>query len=718
MKKLLSLALAAAMLCTLAVPVAAAGAESADARLTAVTEKVKATLGLDTSAYTAFQGSLEDGTVTPVWQLQWTGEDGGLTISATESGKILSYNVYDNMATPYYPGRSTGVTFPKLTRADAQKTAQAFLGKVLTAGVETPAFEEAGADELSVTSHNFYGALLENGLPSPFSFRISVGVSDNTVTNFYLNGGQENYLGGIPSATPAAAAGQAGESLKSTLKLRLEYVLADDGKTAVLRYLPESIHDFYVDAQTGALVDLTKLREDLWTNSAAGGENLYGAAAPSAKAALDDKGLTEVELAGVAQLEGVLSKEDLDAAARKISALGLSKYTLSTASYRLNQESGDVSATLQYAYKSGDNIYRRTVTLDGKTGALTAVYSARPWNEQEKATVTAAQAQTKAEDFLKAIVPEQFAETERYSAPEGDGVIRAFQYAAKENGYFLPASSMTVEIDGVDGSVSAYYNNYVEDVTFESAEGIISEAAALTAWFVTYDVTLGYLAVPEKLDLSQPEWKPLIEAGRSYLYTRKLAYYLEREGWYLGVDAKSGEPVESENAPKSEISYDDLSGHWVKAQAEALAQYGVGWLGGFLKPAAELKQIDLVALLVSTNGYHYDPAQEGAADDLYQQAYYMGLLKKGERDDNALVTRAQLTKLLLDHAGYGNLAGLKDIFKTTFADGAQISDEYLGYAAVGQALGIVKGDKAGNFAPARISTRAEAVSMLYQFMSR
>ncbi|SBW11827.1 putative surface layer protein [uncultured Eubacteriales bacterium] len=717
MKKVLSLVLAVAMMCALGVPAAAAGAESTDARLTAVTEKVKATLDLDTSVYTAFQGDLEDGTVTPVWQLQWTGEDGGLTISATEDGKILSYNVYDSsMNIISYPGRSGGATFPKLTRADAQKTAQSFLNKVLTAGVETATFEDGGAGGLSVTSHSFYGAVLENGLPSPFTFRVGVRVSDNTVTSFYLNGSQEDYLGGIPSATPAASSGAAGENLKSTLKLRLEYVLADDGKTAVLRYLPESVHDFYVDAQTGKLVDLTKLQEDLWNTTARAGGSPY---ATAESAVMDEKGgLSEVELAGIAQLEGVLSKEDLDAAARKISALGLSKYTLSTASYRVNQESGEVSATLQYAYKSGDSIYRRTVTLNGKTGDLISVYSSRPWNESEKATVSLTQAQSKAEAFLKAIAPAQFAETALYNTPDSESVVRAFQYAVKENGYFLPASSMTVEIDGTDGSVSAYYSYYVEGVTFESPEGIISADAALTAWFDTYDVTLGYLAVPEKLDLSQPEWKPLIEAGRNYLYTRKLAYYLERDGWYLGVDANSGEAVKSETVTESPITYSDLSGHWVKAQAEALAQYGVGWLGGSLKPAEELKQIDLVALLVSTSGYRYDPAQEGAADDLYQQAYYMGLLEKSERNDSAPVTRAQLTKLLLDNAGYGNVAGLKGIFKTTFTDEAQISDEYLGYAAVGQALGIVKGDKTGSFAPTRVSTRAEAVSMLYQFMSR
>lgn len=726
MKRFLSLALSAALLCTLGGSALAAEAPSADARLTSVTEKVKMRLGLDTSDYSSFHGDLEDGTAAPVWNLQWSGESGQLMISATESGKILNYNNYeDGMSTPAHRP-SFGATFPKLSRADAQNTAQAFLDKALDAGVETAEFENRGSDTLSAISHSFYGTVLENGLPSPLSFRVSVRVSDNTVTGFYLSGGYESYMAGVPMATPAADAAKAGDSLKSTLKLRLEYVLQEDGKTALLRYLPESTHEYYVDAQTGKQVDLSALEQELYDRGGAMG----GLSAPSAAPDADNKELylTEAEQSGVAQLEGVLSKEKLDEAARKYTALGLSKYTLATASYRVDKENGDVTANLQYAYKSGDSIYRRNISLNAKTGALLAVSSSRPWKDGEKASVSEKSAQAKAEAFLKELCPDQFAKTALYENPAFAGspyksvntMTPTFAYAAKENGYFLPDSSITVGIDGSDGSVSAYYNNYVDGVAFQSPDGIVDMAHALNSWFKTYDVELGYLAVPEKLDLSEPQWKPLIEMGRKYLYTQKLAYYLARDSWYLGVDAKTGEAVKGEEYTESTINYDDLGGQWVKAQAEKLAQYGVGWTGGSLKPGLELTQLDMVALLVSTGGYlyHGDSGNADAVDELYNIAYSMGVLEKKDRNEVALITRAQLVKLLLDSAGYGNLAGLEGIFKCSFADQSSIPAALYGYAAVAQGLGLVKGSSGGNFAPNRTATRAEAVSMLYNFMSR
>lgn len=719
MKKFLSLVVSAALLCTLGAPALAAEG-SADARLAAVTEKVKAALGLDTAAYDSFHGELAENMVTPVWQLRWSGRDGGLVISATEEGKILSYDLYDEdggVGISPYPRGQIGLSLPKLSRAEARKTAQTFLDKALTPGVEQAVFPSEGRGTLSAEQHYFSGRVLENGLPSPFGFSIRVRVSDNKVTSFSLNGQWQQYLGGVPSPTPAADRAKAGESLKGTQKLYLEYVLTEDGKSAVLRYLPEHGHEFYVDAQSGKLIDLSVLRQSLWDRGdAMGGE------APSAFATAEERGLTEAEQQGVAQLEGVRSKEELDGAARAVSALGLSKYSLASVSYQVNPESGAVTAQLQYGYKAEQGVYRRTVSMDAKSGAIQGVYSSRPWNEKEKPTLSPAQSQAKAEAFLKALVPAQFGKTALYTAPgqepSSGGMVENFQFARRENGIFLAQSQLSVGIDAADGSVSYYYNGFVEGLTFQSAEGVVSPEQAASAWFSTYQVALGYLSVPEKLDLSEPRWKPLIEMGQSYLSARKLAYYLEREGWYLGVDAKTGEAVRGdEGGDPGSIRYSDLSGHWVKAQAEILAQYGVGWQGGVLRPAQSLTQLDLLALLVSANGYLYDGSKE-SAEEVYRQAYAMGMLSKAEREDGGAVTRAQMLKYLLDGAGYGNIAGLEGIFKVGFADQSAISAPYYGYVAVGQGLQIIKGDKAGNFAPNRAATRAEAVSVVYHLMSR
>ena len=55
------------------------------------------------------------------------------------------------------------------------------------------------------------------------------------------------------------------------------------------------------------------------------------------------------------------------------------------------------------------------------------------------------------------------------------------------------------------------------------------------------------MAVPEKLDLSNPDYGPLAEMGFSYLSTLKLGYTLVSGGDpVLGIDAKTGAPVEQQ----------------------------------------------------------------------------------------------------------------------------------------------------------------------------
>ena len=87
MKRLLSLAVAAALLAALTLP--AAAAETKDARLAQVTQAVKDTLGLDTGGYETFRGGLSEDLV-PVWDLSWQGEARSLSVSALEDGSVFA----------------------------------------------------------------------------------------------------------------------------------------------------------------------------------------------------------------------------------------------------------------------------------------------------------------------------------------------------------------------------------------------------------------------------------------------------------------------------------------------------------------------------------------------------------------------------------------------------------------------------------------------------
>ena len=81
MKRLLSLVLTLALLGALALP--AAAEEDSDARLAAVTLRVKETLGIDTQVYDQLYGDLTENELAPAWYLSWSGEAGSLEVTAT-----------------------------------------------------------------------------------------------------------------------------------------------------------------------------------------------------------------------------------------------------------------------------------------------------------------------------------------------------------------------------------------------------------------------------------------------------------------------------------------------------------------------------------------------------------------------------------------------------------------------------------------------------------
>lgn len=424
-----------------------------------------------------------------------------------------------------------------------------------------------------------------------------------------------------------------------------------------------------------------------------------------------------------------MGRDELDAKARSISALGLGSYTLSGVDYTVERASGgtedtQVTAALRYGRQVNGSSWRRTVTVDAKTGELLRV-SSSAWmpSEAVERTVPAETAQVSAEAFLKQQCGTQFAKTALYGSSDAlestRQVSHSFTYVQRVNGYFFPSNSIRVGVDATDGSISAYEKQFDDSVTFDTASGILTAGQALDAWLDTYTVQLRYVMVPTAVDYSKPEYQPLADYGISYLYKLVLGYQLERKDYLLGIDAKTGKPVQPEWAKEDgAITYSDLSGHWAKEKIETLARYGVGYAGGTFQPAKTLTQLDLIALLASTEGYVYDGTQEGAADNLYEYAYGLGLLRREERNDSRILTRAETVRYILDAVGYGPIAQLEGIFRTKFADDSSIPSSCYGYVALAQGLGVVSGDAANRFLPNAAATRAQAAVMLYNLMAR
>ncbi|MDE7244569.1 MAG: hypothetical protein K2O18_11450 [Oscillospiraceae bacterium] len=731
MKKLASLILSAALTLALTAPAAAAAvpssptvpatssAPTSDQRLASVTAKVKATLGIG-DEYTEFYGDLSETEISPFWDLNWSADGIHLNVEATETGKILSYYLSETDNDPYAGIGNFPPTFPAVSRTQARQSAEAFLKKVLQSP-ESYRLSEQNTGMLDTATHRFSGEIRLNGLSSPMTFSLTVRASDGKIIRFYRDSLERNVLGDVPSAKSNTSAASAGALLKKTMDLRLEYVLEDEDK-AVLRYLPEPGDEYYVDAQSGQLVNLTGLYEKLGEEGDKGGAVFNGTAAmPEAAADTAASGLSQAEQAGVAKLEGVLSKEELDEKLQQYTALGLKKYTLASASYTLDKKTDDVTARLIYTRKDGGGTWRRTVTCDGRTGELQSVSSSAPYEENRKTSVSVEDARKKAEAFLTEFWGDEFAATELYGSDASSkwNSAHSFTYAQKENGYFFPENSLRVSIDVTDGTVSGLRRSWTDGVSFDSPEGILDKSAALDAWFSHYDMPLAYSYVPVKLDPGMDGAKPLMDMGYSYFYQLKLSYAVkenENRRYASGVDAKTGEVVYMEMVQlNGEITYSDIGDHWAKPQIEALARYGIGWYGGECRPREELTQFDYITLLLSTDGYRYIPG-ESEADSVYNRAYQMGILTRGERDSEKILTRGEAIQMLLGSAGYGNIAKMQGIFTCSFPDRAEIPANMLGWAALAQGLGVVSADS--DFAAGRSATRAEAVVMLYNFMSQ
>ena len=416
-------------------------------------------------------------------------------------------------------------------------------------------------------------------------------------------------------------------------------------------------------------------------------------------------------------MSGVWDKEKLDRQARTFQGLKLDSWTLRSCSYRLDRDSGQVSAVLRYQQ---EGVPSRTVTLDGKTGQLLGA-GGWAWTEEDsQPAVSQEQAQEIAKTFLAQVWGEQWTLCALYdSTPAGTGDrLHTFTYAQQVNGYFFPANSITVGVDSADGTILSLSRSFDLSPQFDQPTGLISQESALEAWFATYEVELHYIGVPQRLDRYGTEYQALIDLGHTWLMGLRLGCDLNQTTNAVGIDAKTGQPVVRSSAFQSKPAYSDLEGNWGKEKAEALAQYGIGWLGGKLEPSKALTQLDLMALMVSTQGYLADLTREGEADRVYDQAVSMGLLDRSQRQDDQPVTRAELTRVLLDYGGYGSAAAIPGIFRCTFTDEGSIPAEYYGYAAIAQGLGMVAGDGQGRFAPTRTATRIEAISMLYQFLAR
>ncbi len=708
MKKLLAFLLCFCLMLSTSAPVFAAG--SADSELEQITEKVKSTLGLDTGAYSSFTGEYSEQELTKAWYLHWDGTGGSLAISALNSGEIISYSLMPNQSSS--AGSQSVPSFPKGDAEEAKASAQAFLNKVLMPYEKVSLGEPSGFDSINSTSYRFSGYVLVNDLPSPLFYSITVNASDNTVTRFSKDAASASYLGGIPSPSPSVSFNSASGLLKDTLSLKPEYVMLNKDEPAVLCYLPDSFDDYFVDASTGTLVNLSNLQN-----------KMFNGAMGSNSAEASDSALSDAEQEGIAQLEGILSSSEIDKSLRSISEYGLDEYTFISADFFLGDqdENGQASVSCRARYSRDENgkVFSRTFTVNARTGEVIRIDSNIPREKDYTAALSQGGAYLQATAFLEKYYSSHYAQMSLYDPGEDSSSAPEFTFifAQKANGYFFPDNYYVVSVDSSDGSISGFSFVFDETVTFQNAENIITPQQAVDAWMNTYTVTLGYLSVPEEITGSDDVSNRLRTLGLDYYYHLRLCYYLYRQDSLMGINAHTGNTVDYPwKTQDTDISYGDISGHWSESYVNRLSQFGIGYRTENLSPDTPVTQWDMVCLLFSMQTSALDPYSADASekDSAYFYAYSMGVLSPSERDDSSVLTRSTAVRYLLNYSGFKTAASLKGIYACSYPDKSLIAEDDIGYAALAQGLGIISGE----YAPERQATRAEVFTMLCRLMDR
>lgn len=137
------------------------------------------------------------------------------------------------------------------------------------------------------------------------------------------------------------------------------------------------------------------------------------------------------------------------------------------------------------------------VTLNAETGAVMQAsnYERMANEENTVATLTVKEAGDISDAFVKSIEPKKFNESNRKNYDifgYSSSTNYSFNYVNKVNGIEFEGNNISIEVDGVKGTVVSYYSNWNEGLIFPEATGIIDSSTALDAFKSQVNMNLRY----------------------------------------------------------------------------------------------------------------------------------------------------------------------------------------------------------------------------------
>lgn len=646
----------------------------------------------------------EDGTA---YELSWRVKDSSDSISVTvnANGDITSYYLYRQGD---YSREDIG--FSKLSVDEVSDKATKWLERVNPGWMGQ--LKEGGVTDGGIHGRSSYVRFERyvNGIKF-LNDGVSIDVDKNSgeIKNMSADW---TYEKDIPDPSEAMEASKANDEFIKLSPVELVYV-SDDGKTAKPVYrltMPYAA----VDARKGGeletvnRVDRGGSAKDSVASGGSGAKNV---------------GLTESEIKNLEQIEGLKSEDELKSAALSLYGTDLSSALYEGITYRRTRDyyiesdgddtgkEAEYRAELSFVFdKDKDSERRAYVGFDAKTGEFDLYYSyetgaripegKRDNNDSEK---NKNNAKDRAEKFAAAHSGADMnsvkLENCEYSEYDDSYSITFGRY---ENEINFPQDFISISVNAKSGRIIGYYKSWSKNMKFESADGLINKEEAEETAKANLGLELSY----------RYSYK---EDGGKINKTIELAYSIDDYKW-SAIDAKTGELILYSRGGDSNYP-SDISGHYAENQIKTLIDNGISLSGGeeAFRPDDVITLGDLTALAASLKNGYFICGSTNKAETLVG---YDMLSIDESYNASAQATRADGVKYIIRALGYRRPAELSGIYKCDFSDSDNIPEDILGYAALAKGFGIVNGDENGCFNAEGSLTRADAMIMIYNYLSR
>lgn len=657
-----------------------------------------------TEEYSEFESSIyteENGTV--VYSLNWYTEEYGADgknffAEVNDKGDVLRYR--DRASAP----DDSALHFAKFDGEQLRTIAREWLAWVNPSWVdELP--EDAAEYPDTVSPYSRTASVIfyrqKDGVNyCGDSVRVTVNAEDGMIVSMY---GDWTYADSAYTPDDAMEAEEAWQAYLKESPMELSYRAVGENR-AIPVYAPKN-SGYCLNGRTGEEFEPFSL---YYGDSVGGSGNMKNDAAADTTESASREELSESERKNLAEVEGLLSEQELRSLAEGMAYTGLADaefYNLSYLGEKDEDETTVYKAELSYR-TAGEPPIWHTVRLDAKSGELLAYYGYEESGQDSKPTISADEAKRRTELFLAAYGGAEFDRTIMEEPDSADGIYRYFTYTQTENGIPYQSNRMTVTVDIRSGRICSFYKHWNKAMTFDSADGLISAVDAADALYAaTGGLVLSYAKAQDGTSMT-----PKIDL--MYAQNTELPNRIDaKSGVLLGWDSQPYTP-----SSEAEPMLTDLAGHYAEDAVRTLFATGIlteaDAADGF-RPDDAITRRELLSFVCGLkNGYR--PITEDFAE----------LARRADRSDlraadpDQTVCREEAAEWMVRALGYQEVAELQGIYQTDFADADAISPERLGYVALAQGLKMVGGDEMHRFCPHDTVSRADAALMMYHYFNR